>query len=410
MGNERGTELANLTHNRIENLREPGRYADGLVSGLQLLAKLAANGMLNRTWVQRIQVNGKRRDLGLGRYPDVGLATARERARENRQRVSRGENPIGGREFAQVNKPKAETPKKPSTPTFESEARAFHDENAGARWTNEKNIANWLNRAERYWFPAIGNMPVNEIKSVHLLDVLVPLQQSKPEQAKRLRVICRQVFGRCQARGLIRVNPTNNLTYGLPPRRKRPEHMKALPYADVPDALAKVDNSKAYELTKLAIRFMALTATRGIETRGARWSEIDSDAGLWRIPAERMKLRKDHVVPLSRQAIEILESAYEWSWDSQYVFPSVMSDGKPLSENAMPKLFKELEIGCVPHGLRTSFRVWCEEQTTVKASWGAMELSLAHAVGSETERAYQRSDLLDQRRPLMQAWSDYLDQ
>ena len=401
--------MANLTHNRIENLNEPGRYPDGLVAGLQLLAKLKVDQTLTLSWVQRIQVDGKRRDLGLGGYPDVGLATARERARENRQRVSRGESPISGRDYSETEKPKPQTPIKPSAPTFESEARAFHDENSGARWSNSKNIANWIHRAERYWFEAIGSMPVDQIKSVHLLDVLVPLQASKPETAKRLRVIARQVFGRCQARGLIRANPTNDLTYGLPPRRKPVRNMRALPYADVPEALAKVDNSKAYELTKLAVRFMALTATRGQETRGARWSEIDTDGALWRIPAERMKLRKDHVVPLNDQAIEILDRAYEWSWDSSYVFPSIMSDGKPLSENAMPKLFKELGIGCVPHGLRTSFRMWSEEQSEVNVSWAAKELALAHRIGSQTEQAYNRSDLLDQRGPLMQAWGDYLD-
>ena len=411
MGNERGTGLTNLTHNRIENLRDKGRYADGLVSGLNLLAKVKADGSLSKSWVQRIQVDGKRRDLGLGRYPDVGLADARERARENRQRVSRGESPISGREYAEQSKPKPkrETPQKPTAPTFQSEALAYFDENKGARWTNLKNQQNWVNRCKRHLFPAIGDMPVTDIKPVHLLDVIIPLQSSKPEEAKRVKQICRQVFGRCHARGLIRSNPTLSLNFAIPPRRKRPEHMASLPYADVADALAKVDGSNAYELTKLAIRFMVLTATRGIETRGALWSEIDFDNGLWRIPAERMKLRKDHVIPLSVQAVEILERAYEWSWDSAYIFPSVMSDGKPLSENAMPKLFKELKIGCVPHGMRSSFRVWAEEQTEVSVSWGAMELSLAHAIGSETERAYQRSDLLDQRRPLMQAWADYLD-
>ena len=407
-GERKGNELANLTHNRIENLKESGRYPDGLVAGLNLLAKVKADGSLSRSWVQRIQVDGKRRDLGLGRYPDVGLATARERARENRQRVATGQDPISGRGFTEAEKPKPQPVKKPSTPTFESEALDYFDENKGARWTNEKNIANWLNRCKRHLFPSIGDMPVSEIKSVHLLDVIVPLQQSKPEEAKRVKQIARQVFGRCHARGLIRSNPTVSLNFAIPPRRKRVENMKSLHYSDVADALDRIDDSKAYDLTKLAIRFMTLTATRGIETRGAMWSEIDTDNAVWRIPAERMKLRKDYVIPLSTQAIEILEKAYSYSWSSPYVFPSVMSDGKPLSENAMPKLFKELEIGCVPHGMRSSFRVWCEEQTDVKVSWGAMELSLAHAIGSETERAYQRSDLLDQRRPLMQAWADYL--
>ena len=394
--------MANLSATRVKNLKDAGRYGDG--AGLYLSISKAGT----RSWVQRIQVNRRRRDLGLGRYPDVTLAAARDRARENRQRVADGNDPIGGREFGKPEKPKTpKTPQQPTFPTFESEARAFHTENAGARWTNPKNVANWLNRAEKYWFPAIGNLPINKVDTVHLLDVLVLLQETKPETAKRLKVIARQVFGRSLARGLVKTNPADSLAYGLPPRGRAVSHMRALHYSDVADALERIDDSQAYEATKAAVRFMTLTATRGAETRGARWSEIDVDGRLWRIPAERMKQRREHVIPLSNQALAVLDAAREWSWSSEFVFPSMMNDGKPLSANTMAKLFKELEIGAVPHGLRTSFRVWAAECSS--ASWAAIELSLGHAVGNAVEQAYFRSDLLDQRRELLEQWADYLD-
>ena len=393
--------MANLSATRVKNLKDAGRYGDG--AGLYLSISKAGT----RSWVQRIQVNGRRRDLGLGRYPDVTLAAARDRARENRQRVADGKDPIGGRDFGKPEKPKTPKTPQPTFPTFESEARAFHEENRNSRWSNPKNVANWLNRAERYWFPAIGNLPINKVDTVHLLDVLVTLQESKPETAKRLKVIARQVFGRSLARGLVKTNPADSLAYGLPPRGRAVSHMRALHYSDVADALERIDDSQAYEATKAAVRFMALTGSRGAEVRGARWSEIDVDGRLWRVPSQRMKQRREHVIPMSNQALAVLDAAREWSWSSEFVFPSMMNDGRALSENAMPKLFKELGIGCVPHGLRTSFRVWAAEQSS--ASWAAIEMSLGHNVGNAVEQAYFRSDLLDQRRELLQAWGDFLD-
>lgn len=386
--------MSKLSATKARTLKDAGRYTDG--GGLYL--NIARGG--SKSWVQRVIVDGKRRDLGLGSYPTVTLARARELTLDNKRRVSEGKAPLSSRKRATSRRARA------GKPTFETLAREYHEANAGTRWTHPKNVKAWIQRAERYLFPVIGDTPIDKIESVDILNILVPLQTTKPEIAVRLRVILRQVFSWAQARGLIRLNPAAAIAGGLPPR-PRAGNMKALHYADVAAALDAVDASNSYMGTKLAFRFMVLTATRGAETRGAGWSEIDLDAVLWTIPADRMKMSRAHVVPLSRQALAILEDARALSGDSDYVFPSVTNPDKALSDNTFSKVARDLELGCNPHGMRSSFRDWTAEQSS--ASWAAVELSLAHSVGSSVERAYFRSDLIDQRRVLMQAWADFLD-
>ena len=403
---EQKRQLANLTAAKVKVLRDPGRHADGSIPGLYFFV----NNKGYRSWVQRIvdPTTGKRRDVGLGSYPEIALSKAREYAGDNRRRVAEGTSPLSIRERRKSSKPKRiRNQVKPTVPTFEEMARAFHDENRDSRWSNEKNRRNWLNRAEKYLFPAIGDMLVDQIAPAHLLNIIVPLRTSgKAETSKRLTIICRQTLGRAVAYGLVTVNVANGLGYGLPPVPPTVNHMRALPYSEVADALDTIDGSQAHLGTKLAIRFMVLTAARGGEVRGARWSEIDLDSAVWAIPAFRMKQRRDHVIPLSRQAVEVLNAAWELSWSSEYVFPSVMNDGRPLSENAFPKLFRELEIPAVPHGLRTSFRTWASEKSG--ASWAAVELSLSHNVGDSATAAYFRTELLSERRKLMQDWADLI--
>ena len=387
-----------LSPTKVKSLKESGRYGDG--DGLYL--NIAAGG--SKSWVQRIVVEGSRRDVGLGGYPDIGLAKAREWSAENRQRVAEGKSPLSAKDRRDAaigaRKPKVDKP------TFRSEALAFHAENAGARWTNRKNITAWLQRAESYLFPAFGDKPIDSITNADVLDVLTPLQTTKGETATRVRVIMRQTFGRAQARGLITRNPAGDgINGGLPPRAPA-KHMKALHYSKLSEALSLIDAGDAYLGTKLAIRFMVLSAVRGAEARGARWAEIDLEGATWTIPADRMKMGRPHVVPLSRQALEVLGQAEALSGDCEWVFPGKQLPARPLSDNTFGKLFRDMGVGCNPHGCRSSFRDWTAECSS--ASWAAVELSLAHSVGSSVERAYFRSNLLDQRRELMQSWGDYL--
>ena len=392
--------MATLTAATVKNLREPGRYGDG--DGLYLC--IAPTG--SKSWVQRIQADGKRRDIGLGGYPAVLLAKARELALENRRRATEGKMPLSAKDRRTATR-EARTPKA-AKPTFEEMARTFHAENTGNRWASRKAIKNWLQRGERYVFPLIGDKHLDEIEAVDVLNIVVPLQSVKPETAIRVRQLIKQTYRRAISRGLAVSNPAGEIMAGgLPPRGRQIVHMRSLHYSQVTDALAKVDASPAFMLTKLLARFVALTATRPGEARQASWEEMDLDNEMWTIPASRMKMSREHRVPLSRQALEVLQQAKRLSWDSQLIFPSDRNPGKPLSDNALSKLFRDLEIGAVPHGFRSSFRVWAEEQSS--ASWAAIELCLAHTVGSNTERAYFRSDLLDQRRQLMQAWGDFLD-
>ena len=389
--------MGTLSATKVKSLKEAGRYGDG--DGLYLV--VSPNG--SRSWVQRIVAGGQRRDVGLGGYPDVALAKAREWASDNRQRVAEGRMPLSAKDRRNA-ATKARSPKA-QKPTFQQEAMAFHAENSGARWTNPKNVKAWLQRAEKYLFPAFGDKPIDTVTGADLLDVLAPLQTTKPETAMRLRVISRQVFARAQARGLLSSNPAGEgINGGLPPRPPATP-MVALHYSQVTDALAVVAASDAYLGTRLAFWFMVLTATRGVEARGATWAEVDLLGKTWSIPATRMKMARAHVVPLSQQAVAVLEEAKGLAGDSPYVFPGAHK-GQHLSDNTFGKMARDLGLGCNPHGMRSSFRDWSAECSS--ASWAAVELSLAHHVGSSVERAYFRSNLLEQRRELMQQWADYL--
>ena len=391
--------MGNLSATKVKALDEPGRYGDG--EGLYLNVSNAGT----QSWVQRIVVDGQRRDIGLGGFPTVSLAKARELSAENRRLVAEGRTPLSSKDRrAEARKARSvET----STPTFRTQAEAFFDWAGRERWTNPKNQKQRPAVVRRYVYPHLGDLPVDQIDAGDVLSILEPLQGEKPEVAKVARTVMRQVFRRAQVRGLIAVNPAGEVIgEELRSQRRRVTHMKSLPYAGVAEALDKVEASGAYEATKLAFRLMVLCASRPGEVRFATWDEFDLDNALWTIQADRMKQSREHRVPLSSHAVEVLRRARALAWDSPWCFPSGSNPGKPLSENAFSKLAKENGISAVPHGFRSSFRNWAEEQS--RASWAAIEMSLSHAVGGDVERAYFRSDVLNQRRALMQQWGEFL--
>ena len=392
--------MSKLDFQTIKHLETAGRHTDG--DGLSLLIK--ATGRKN--WVQRLHHDGKRRDLGLGSFPDVGLSLARDRARENRARVANGKAPISGQMF------KAATPKpqRTSEPThlFEDIARAAwkHLVDAG-RLNNHKNKSNWLNRAEKYLFPVFAGVKIGDITSGQLLDILEPIHNAKPETGRALRLILKRTFNRAKIRGIIKSNPLDGVAEELGTPGKKSVRMKSLPYDQLADALTLIDASNTSLTAKAAIRFMALTAVRGAEVKGATWSEFDLEAATWEIPAERMKMRQGHTVPLSKQALEVLETMRE-TYDDEFVFPSVLSSDGMLSENAFSRAFTLCQIQAVPHGMRSSFRTWAAEHYGV-AYRDAAEQVLAHKTGSVIEQVYNRSEYMAQRRELLDAWGDYLD-
>ena len=371
------------------SIAKPGRYR----AGETLFLNVAPGG--SKSWVQRLTIDGRRRDIGLGGFPLVSLAEAREAAFENRKLARAGGDPLAER-------------RRRRTPTFREAARAVHEANK-PRWRNNQHTVSWIKTLERHAFPALGEMPVDRIGREDVLAVLAPIWGEKQETARRVRQRVRTVLRWCQAHGYVEHNAAGEVIDGaLPSMPAVRQHLRALSYTSVPGALEAVERSAASLVTKLCFRFTVLTAARSGEARGAVWGEIETDAREWRIPASRMKGGSEHRQPLSDAALEVLEQAREIQDGSGLVFPSPARPGRPLSDMAMTKLLRDVGLAdrATVHGFRSSFRDWAAECTD--APHAVMELCLAHAVGDSTERAYARSDLLEKRRALMQSWADYM--
>ena len=379
-----------LTHAKAKALKTPGRYGDG--GGLYL--NVAKSG--SKSWVQRIAIDGRRRDVELGGFPGVSLAKARERASQNRDTIADGRDPVAEKRTPQ-----------PAMPTFREAARACHEMNR-PRWRNEKHAANWLATLERHAMPKLGQLPVDRITRAEVLAVLTPIWGTRQETARRVRQRIRAVMRWAVAHGHRDDNPAGEGIDGaLPPMPAIRAHFRALPYKEVPAALETIAASTAGVATKACFEFLVLTAARSGEARGATWNEIDLDARLWTIPAKRMKGGVEHRVPLSESAIAALEEAAPLRDESGLVFPSPVG-GRQLSDMTLTKILRTTGLAerATVHGFRSSFRDWAAECTN--ASYAAMELSLAHHVGNAVERAYARSDLLEQRRALMDQWAEYV--
>ena len=380
--------MPQLSVTRINTLRTPGRYGDG--NGLYL--RITPTG--TKSWVQRIVVNGRRRDLGLGSYPAVSLAEARRKAAANSSEVAAGQDPAAKKE-PQVR-----------LPTFKEAAKGYFETHSSS-WRSTRQTANWWSRLDRHAFPHIGNLPIDQVTPSHIIDMLLLIWTSHPETARKVRQHVYNVFRWSIARGDLRSNPADDsIRGGLPAVRRTVTHHKALPYDQVPEALRRIDATNAHPSSKLCFRFLVLTAARSGEARGATWPEIITDNAEWRIPPHRMKAAFLHRVPLSQPALKILEEAASLANHTDLLFPS--PHGKTLSDSTLSKLLRENGIPAVPHGFRSSFRDWASENTN--ASFDCMELCLAHRPRSATEQAYARSDLFAQRRELMEAWADYLTQ
>ena len=375
-----------LTVVEAKRVTEPGRYADGGT----LFLVVAPGG--SKSWVQRLMVNGRRRDIGLGGFPLVRLAEAREKAVENRRVARSGGDPLAERK-------KGMSFREASEKTFEA---------IQPRWKSAKVASNWQQQLERHAFQRLADLPVNEVGREDVLAVLLPIWNSKPETARRVRRCIKDVLGWCQAHGIIEHNVAGEAINGALSSRPAKQHMRALDYREVPEALRIVEASGASPAVKLCFRFLVLTAARSGEARGATWSEIDVEHRLWTLPASRMKANVEHRQALNEPAIAVLEQARGLQGGGDLIFPSPAKRGKPLSDMALTKLLRSngLADRTVIHGFRSAFRTWAEEAT--EADHAVKELSLAHAVGSQVERAYARSDLLAKRRELMRQWGDFV--
>ncbi len=376
-----------LTATNIHRMK-PGTYGDG--RGLYLRVGAEA-----RTWICRATVQGRRREVSLGHWPKVTIAQARAAAAAMRAEIMEGGDPVTDS-------------RREGAPTFAEAAEATHAMNL-PRWRSPKHQAEWLRGLERHAFGKLGRLPVDRITQGDVLGVLTPIWGTMPETARRVRQRIRAVMRWAMAHGYIDRNPAGEAIEGaLPPMPKVSAHFRALPYPEVAAALALVEASGAGITAKGCLRFLVLTAARSGEARLATWQEIDVEAREWRVPAERMKMKREHRVPLSDPALAVLDDMRPLRDASDLVFPSTAKPERPLSDMTLTKLLRDRKLAdrAHVHGFRSSFRDWASEQTATPHA--VMELSLSHAVGDAVERAYARSDLLGKRRALMDAWGEYV--
>ena len=360
----------------------PGSHADG--GGLEL--RVDHKGARRR--VVRLKVDGRMTTRGLGNYPGVSLAEARKSATTAVKEA----------------KESAPEPETEPVPTFGRAAREYINANSPT-WSNAKHAAQWRNTMARYADPFIGNKPVSDITTGDVLAVLTPIWLTKRETASRVRQRMEKIFDWAIVHNHREKanSATKAVLVGLPKVRQTKEHHRALPYGEVEEALRKVGLSTAYPATKLAFRFLVLTASRSGEVRGADWSEIDWESRMWTVPATRMKAGRPHRVPLSQQAMGVLRDAQGLGSGKGPIFPA--KEGGQMSDMVFTALLRRLKVDCAPHGFRSSFRDWCAETGVAR---DLAESSLSHSLGGAVETAYLRSDLAEQRRELMQDWADYL--
>ena len=363
---------------------EPGKHYDA--HGLFL--KVEPGG--TRRWVQRIVIHGRRRDIGLGGFPLVTLAEARQQAFANRKLARAGGDPIALK-------------RQQSVPTFEEAAESVITLHAGNWRDGGKTRAQWQASLRDYAMPRLGRLHVSAVTTADVMAVLLPIWHDKRETARRVRQQIGTVMKWAVAQGHRQNNPAGEaIAAALPRNSVVRKHMAALPHGDVADALARVRASAAGTSTKLAFEFLVLTAARSGDVRLATWDEIDLLAAVWTVPAERMKAQREHRVPLCERTVEILTEARSLRDGSRLVFPSPR--GKASSDMTLLKLVREQGIAAVPHGFRSSFRDWAAERTNHPRD--VVEAALAHVARNKVEAAYARSDLFERRRQLM---DDYMD-
>ena len=366
----------------------PGRHADG--NGLYLFVQPSGA----RSWIQRLLIRGRRRELGLGSVALVPLAEAREKALANRRLARQGGDPLAEKRRAQ------------GIPTFAEAASRVLEQKQGG-WRNPKPAREWQSSLTRFAFPRIGKVPVSEVTSADLLEILAPLWHRKVATAKRLRQRLRAVLEWAVAMEYRLDNPCDRIGPVLGPQKDVTEHMEAVPHREAATVIRKVRASTALPASRLALEFLVLTAARWGEVRWTKWKEIDWEGKVWTVPAGRAKMNRRHRVPLCGRALEILEAAQELEGGAG---PLVFTHGggKPMHDSAVRRLLRQIGVAAVPHGFRSTFRDWASEETDHPRE--VIEAALAHVVRNRVEAAYARSDLFERRRTLMDDWARYLAQ
>lgn len=357
-------------------------------------------------WIFRFvsPTTGKRRDMGLGRYPEITIREARSAALECRRLLEAGNDPLEVKRMQ-----KKQRQQKFAMPTFAQAARQVHTE-LSPGFRNAKHSTQWINTLEQYVIPHIGTIRVIDLRAADFANCLKPIWQTKSETASRVRQRCDTVMNWCAAHEYIVASPVgvvDKLLAKQPSKRERVEHHPALPWQILPAFFSRVLHNRPPTQGKLMLELLILTAVRSGEIRGLQWDEIDIDQAIWTVPADRMKARVAHHVPLSARALEILVSLREDPLETGLVFAS--RKGTPFSDMALTKLLRDHKVHsdvdgrfATAHGFRSTFRDWASEQGYSRE---LAERALAHTIKSSTEAAYHRTDLLEQRREMMQAWA-----
>lgn len=388
-----------LTALEVRRLTTPGMHAVGMVPSLYLRVQPPPSP--SRTWILRIKVSNRRRDMGLGGYPAVTLAQAHEAARSKRKLVAEGIDPVLQKRAAVAARQAADMKRM----TFSEAATRYINVHEPA-WRNAKHAWQWRNSLDRYVIPKIGILDIGDIGINQVLDVLEPIWRTRTVTASRLRGRIELIIAWADKRAeRERLNPARwrghlDTQLPAPTKVRKPRHHAALPVAEIGSFMRSLDSQNGTAIR--ALEFLILTAARSSEVRFATWSEIDFKSRTWTVPAARMKNGREHRIPLSAAAMFSLETVFVTSLINLIFYAP---RGGALSEMALVNVCRRLGANCVPHGFRSTFRDWCAEHANVSRE--VAEMALAHTIGNEVEAAYRRGDLLDKRRVLMEEWARF---
>ena len=404
-----------LTAQFVNSVKQPGKYYDGRGDGLIL--RVAPGG--SKQWLWRGMVQGRRRDYGLGPVRYTSLTEARRIAFEYRRIAYLGGDPKGAHR-AMMNQAQPQpvvvqhvVPQPvmqavgPSVPTF-AEATDVVIDLYSSKWKpGSRSPDQWRQSLGDYAFPIIGSKRVDQISTADVMRVLTPIWSTKPTTAKRIRQRISAIMAWAVAQGYRADDPAGSaITKALPKTNGPKKHLASVPHRQAAQAIRKIRKSDGWAPARLATEFVILTATRSGEVRGATWAEIDLDAALWTIPAERMKAGREHRVPLASEGLRVLSDATHYGDPSNpaaFVFPNVKD--AELGPWQLSKLVSGLDLAGTLHGFRSTFRVWAADQSVPRE---IAELCLAHRIGSAAEQAYNRGDVLARRREVMEAWAQYI--